>query len=1016
MNVIAMSHQDAIRAAKLRPEASAVKDLLNGHDLTAADRAAILGDARDLLQKMRARAGTAGVAQTLFQEIDMGTPEGLALIALAEALLRIPDSHTAEGLLQEKLAQGNWQQFRAAAASPKLKALGLAVDVAAKFTDIDSLLYKATGAVGLPAVRAVTQRIMQFMAGRFVFAPTIESALTLAAQQTAPSRYSFDMLGEGARTMRQAAAFKIAYTNAITAIGRAVADKERLDQPSISVKLSALHPRFEIAQIERLRHELFPVVAELADLAKSLNVGFTIDAEEADRLELTLEIFEFLARAPRLRGWNGLGLAIQAYSKRTPFVIKWLDRIGQEVQGRFPVRLVKGAYWDAEIKHSQAEGLDEYPVYTNKAATDVSYLWCARLMLASNHISPQFATHNAHTVAAIMRMAGDKPFEFQRLHGMGEQLYGVLATDKPAIPVRVYAPVGKFKELLPYLIRRMLENTANTSFVRAALDVRQEIDVVLQDPITQLEAAHRRLPLPKDVFAGRKNSAGFDLADRRVLDQLSRSAKANLLTSPPPDNGAREITNPADRRRTLGTVHDSGLGAIENAVAKTSAAYAAWRDRDVEQRAQILERAAVLYEQNATDLIGLIVAEAGRSLKDAVAEVREAVDFCRYYALEARKVFAETRLPGITGEKNVLRLTGRGVFACISPWNFPLAIFTGQIVAALAAGNTVVAKPAPQTPLIAAAAVDLLHKAGVPKDALHLLYGAGEVGRLLTSDVRIAGVAFTGSTVTARGINRTLAGRDGPIGTLIAETGGLNAMFVDASALPEQVVDDVITSGFLSAGQRCSSLRHLFVQDDVADTLIDMIAGAMDVLRLGDPADPATDVGPVIDAQAQRNIEKHIEDMRAKGARIIKQVVPGAECAHGTFVGPTLIELPDPTLLDKEVFGPVVHVTRWKRSEFNAMLALVRERGYGLTLGVHSRIAGFADTVKKNIPCGNTYINRNTTGAVVGAQPFGGCGLSGTGPKAGGPHYLLRFATEEVITTNLTAVGGDVELLMQEDG
>jgi RHH-type proline utilization regulon transcriptional repressor/proline dehydrogenase/delta 1-pyrroline-5-carboxylate dehydrogenase len=1014
MNMIAMSPRDAIRAAKLRPEAQAVTELLATHGLSAEDRAKILKDARALLQDMRALNGAGGIAQAVFQEVDMGTPEGLALISLAEALLRIPDNETAEHLLQEKLAQGDWQEFRTAATSPKLKALGLATDVAAAFTAIDSTLFKITGKVGLPAVRLMTNRVLQFMAKLFVFAPTIEAGLSLAAEQNGKTRYSFDMLGEGARTMKQAAAFKEAYTLAIKALGRAVADKQPLDQPSISVKLSALHPRFEVAHLDLLRRELFPVVLELAALAKSLDVNFTIDAEEADRLELHLDIFEFLARSPQLIGWNGLGLAIQAYGKRTPLVIKWLETLGQDTNSRFPVRLVKGAYWDAEIKHAQAQGLEEYPVYTNKSATDVSYLACAAKMLASAHIIPQFATHNAHTVAAILHMAGDRPFEFQRLHGMGDQLYQTLAKRYPNVPVRVYAPVGRFKELLPYLIRRMLENTANTSFVRAALDVRQDIDEVLQDPITQLEASHRTIPLARDIFPGRKNSAGFDMADTRVLSELSKAANSNVTVLPALEDGWHTVTNPADRRKTLGTVHDSTLGMVEETVNKAVAAFPAWRDTPVEQRAQILERVADLYEQNAVDLVGLITAEAGRSLKDAVAEVREAIDFCRYYAVEVRKQFGETRLPGITGEKNVLRLVGRGVFACISPWNFPLAIFTGQIAAALAAGNTVVAKPAPQTPEIAGTAVTLWLKAGLPKDVLQLVYGAGEVGRVLTGNPRIAGVAFTGSTNTARIINRTMAGRDGPIGTLIAETGGVNAMFVDASALPEQVVDDVITSGFLSAGQRCSSLRHLFIQDDVADGLIEMIAGAMDALTVGDPANPSTDVGPVIDEAARRTIEKHIEDMRAKGARIIKQVKLGPDCAHGSFVAPTLVELPDPAMLDKEVFGPVVHITRWNRGQFDSMLKLVRERGYGLTLGVHSRIAGFATQVKGEIPCGNTYVNRNTIGAVVGAQPFGGCGLSGTGPKAGGPHYLQRFATEEVVTTNLTAIGGDIELLTGE--
>lgn len=1011
MSVYTVPHKDLFNATKLRAESEAIAALLQSHGLNAEDRVIILENAKSLLNEMRLRTSQSDISQSLFQEVDMGKPEGLALISLAEALLRVPDDQTAELLLQEKLSSGDWEQFRTDVNSPKLKALGYAVGLASRFIDVQSPLFKATGAVGLPAVRFVTQRMMQFMATRFVFAPTIESALSVAAKLDRRPRFSFDMLGEGARTMEQARAFCEAYTSAIMAIGRAVADKEPLDQPSISVKLSALHPRFEIMNIGRLRNELIPTTRDLAILARSLNVPFTIDAEEADRLEITLEIFSDLARLPELKGWNGLGLAVQAYSKRTPQVIEWIDELGRESGRSIPVRLVKGAYWDAEIKHAQTEGLADYPVYTNKAATDVSYISCAQLMLASDHIIAQFATHNAHTVAAILRIAGAKPFEFQRLHGMGEQLYNALASQSLPVPVRVYAPVGQFKELLPYLIRRMLENTANTSFVRTALDSRQPLDLVIQDPITTLENHQAKLRLPEQIYGDRKNSVGTDLADVQAINGIALSAASKRLAMPVAKDGMRIITNPAQRRNVIGIVHDSETSAIGTAITVAKTEFTTWNSRPVYQRCEILERTASLLEENAVELAGLIVVEAGRSIEDAVAEVREAVDFCRYYAQQARQLYRDITLPGITGERNVLRLRGRGVFACVSPWNFPLAIFVGQVAAAIVTGNTVVAKPSPQTPLIAQMAVSLFRKAGLPESVLQLVQGASNVGNQLTSDERIAGVAFTGSTSTARNINRALAMRNGPIGVLIAETGGINAMFVDASALLEQVVDDVITSGFMSAGQRCSSLRHLFVQDDIADQLIEMISGAMDVLRVGDPANPATDIGPVIDANVANAIQNHIETMKAQGARIVKQTTLGPECAEGTFVAPTLIELSDPSLLQNEVFGPVVHISRWRIDQLDDMLNLVRNRGYGLTLGVHSRITRFADTVKAAIPTGNTYINRNTVGAVVGAQPFGGCGLSGTGPKAGGPHYLLRFATEEVITTNLTAVGGDVALL-----
>ena len=1006
--------RDAISFFKLQPESEATAGILSAHRLTAQDRDEIVANAQMALLQLRASIEKRDIVETFFQEMDMGSREGLSLMSLAEALLRVPDTATAETLIQEKLSQGNWQRFRTTSHSPPLRALGFFMQMAATLTRHGSVLSKSTGAITLPTIRIAAQKIVQLMARRFVFAPTIESAIAVAIKSDHRERYSFDMLGEGARTLGQAAAFRDAYFQSIAVLGQAIADNEAIDEPSLSIKLSALHPRFEVAKHTMIRQELSSIVEELAYAAMIRNVDFTIDAEEADRLEPTIDVIEHLARSPRLKGWDGLGLAVQAYGKRARAVINYISELGREGRRRFKVRLVKGAYWDAEVKHAQSKGLRDYPVFTSKAATDVSYLACARQMLESDHILAQFATHNVHTVMAVRRMAGMQPFEFQRLHGMGEKLYEMLRADGMTTPVRVYAPVGQFKELLPYLIRRMLENMANSSFVRSAFDPQQDVKAVVQDPIAIVEAGiHSQLPLPREIFADRKNASGLDLGNRQVLDHLSHAAKSiGGVTLTNLNGGTREIIRPPPNRKKIGSVPDADEIEIETALASAELAFDSWNARDVASRADILENAADLIEQQMGTYIALIVAEAGRTLRDAESEVREAVDFCRYYAGQARIQLSQRILPGITGEQNVMSFSGRGIFACISPWNFPLAIFLGQVTAALVAGNTVIAKPAEQTPFVAAAAVQTLHEAGVPPTALHILHGDATVGRKLTSDPRVSGIAFTGSTEAAVAINRALAARDSAIGVLIAETGGINAMFVDATALPEQVVDDVIVSGFYSAGQRCSSLRHLFVQEECADQIIALVAGAMNTLCMGNPAEPATDIGPLIDGAAKAAVLAHIEDMKAKGAKIVHQAVLPPACADGCFVPPTLIEIPQPEMLEKEIFGPVVHVTRWNRNTLERMLKHVRSRGYGLTLGVHSRIAGFADDVIRQARCGNNYINRNTVGAVVGVQPFGGRGLSGTGPKAGGPNYLMRFATEEITTTNLTAIGGDIGLLV----
>jgi RHH-type proline utilization regulon transcriptional repressor/proline dehydrogenase/delta 1-pyrroline-5-carboxylate dehydrogenase len=1020
MGALSSSDRQAIRAAKFLAEEEAITELRRLHGLQQSDREAILLDARALLRNVRVQRARTGVVQRLFNDLDLGSPEGLALMSLAEALLRVSDIETAESLIREKLSQGNWQRFRRRARGVELKGVGALMEIASALTDDRSLLAESAGTVAMPVIRATAQKMIEFMARQFVFAPTVNDALAKAARSKHGERYSFDMLGEGARTREQGRHFLKAYADAIEALG-AASDRHALDDPSISVKLSALHPRFEASQPNYVQDELLPMVHALAAAAMAKNVGLTIDAEEADRLEPMLDVFEALARSPDLIGWDGLGLAVQAYGKRASRVIAWLHDLGRETHHRFRVRLVKGAYWDAEIKHAQNQGLCDYPVFARKALTDVSYLACASGMLRSDRILAQFATHNVSTVCAINHLANGKSFEFQRLHGMGEELYDVLRARGVTAPVRVYAPVGHFKELLPYLVRRMLENMANTSFVRSTFDPKQEVEAVVSDPIAAMEASQRHtVILPRNVFAGRKNSAGLDLADPTVLNRVSARANEFGRSEHRSDGKAERlpkacdravVLSPTDRRRILGEVLYADPRQVDDALDSATKAFKSWRRTSADERAKMLERAADLLEAETDAFIAIIVSEAGRTFRDAIAEVREAIDFCRFYASEARRLFRDHPLPSVTGESNVLRLVGRGPFVCISPWNFPLAIFLGQVVAALAAGNTVVAKPAEQTPLTAMAAISLLHRARIPKDVLHLVQGAGDIGALLTSDVRTKGVAFTGSTDVAQLINRSLAARNAAIAPLIAETGGINAMIVDGSALPEQVVDDVLASGFTSAGQRCSSLRHLFLPEESADHIIDMIAGAMETLRIGDPAEGATDIGPLIDEAARDAVNAHIEAMTRQGARIVKQIALPDSCKHGCFVAPTLIELPSMDMLKREVFGPVVHVTRWRRDTLESLIEHIRNSGYGLTLGIHSRIAGFAERMVTEISCGNSYINRNMIGAVVGAQPFGGSGLSGTGPKAGGPNYLTRFATEEVVTTNLAAIGGDVSLL-----
>ena len=823
------------------------------------------------------------------------------------------------------------------------------------------------------------------------------------------------------------------YLEAIAAVGRSAGGLGPVAGPGVSIKLSALHPRFEPAQGERVRAELLPRLLELALAAKAADIGLTIDAEEAARLDLSLDLFAALCAEPALAAWEGLGIAVQAYQRRALGVIDLLGDLAQRHGRRLLVRLVKGAYWDSEIKWAQQQGLPGYPVFTRKVHTDLSYLACAQRLFGLGHrVYPQLATHNAHTVAAILELAGDHPFELQRLHGMGEALYDLMLDESGGrLACRAYDPVGSHQDLLPYLVRRLLENGANSSFVNRIADARAPVEQVVTDPVDRVRVTAGtpapRIPDPRDLYRpDRANSAGLDLSDPDALAELSRAMDRALQCA---WEAAPLVSGRYQTRRAAsgagpggspphrwpghrGRARPPGGGPQRGPGRRTGLG----QGSPPSERAACLERAADLLEERLGELVALCCREAGKTIPDGIAEVREAADFCRYYAARAREQLAEPRLlPGPTGERNLLSLHGRGVFACISPWNFPLAIFLGQVSAALVAGNPVIAKPAEQTPLIAALAVRLLHEAGIPPEVLHLLPGDGPgIGAPLVADPRIAGVAFTGSFETARAINRTLAARDGPIVPLIAETGGQNALVVDSSALPEQVVADVLASSFQSAGQRCSALRVLFLQREIADRVLDMLAGAMAELRIGDPWDLATDVGPVIDAEAQRRLADHARRMEQEGRLVYRCALP-EDTRHGTFVAPQVFEIDGLGRLTGEVFGPILHVIRYDARDLERVIAAINGTGYGLTFGVHSRIDRTVARLTSAVRAGNHYVNRNLIGAVVGVQPFGGEGLSGTGPKAGGPAYLQRFTTERVLSINTAATGGNLDLLSQSD-
>jgi RHH-type proline utilization regulon transcriptional repressor/proline dehydrogenase/delta 1-pyrroline-5-carboxylate dehydrogenase len=1031
-------HRVRIREAHRADEAACVADLLELAALDDQTKSRIRARALELAARVRQSGGDQLGVEAFLHEYGLSTREGVMLMCLAEALLRIPDPDTADLLIRDKLGVGDWSRHLGHSGSLLVNASTWGLMLTGRFVRIELEEGADPGAwlkglvqrLGEPVLRQALLQSMRVLGRHFVLGQTIEQAIRRARETERKGyRYSYDMLGEAARTDADAESYRGAYADAIAAISGVARGDELMARPGISIKLSALHPRYELAQHRRLDAELYPRVLELLQSARAGNIAVTIDAEEAERLEPSLGLFERLAAAPELKGWDGLGLAVQAYQKRAIHVIAWLETLAARTRRRIPVRLVKGAYWDAEIKRTQEQGLDHYPVFTRKLATDVSYLACARRLLAGGEaFYPQLATHNAQTVASIVELAGNRrDFELQRLHGMGEALYqGLAGNGSGRVACRVYAPVGSHQDLLPYLVRRLLENGANTSFVNRILDERVPLEDLIGDPVELLASVepkpHPRIPLPADLYRpGRRNSKGIDLRDPAVLeelaDHLDTAFEPGFQARPGIEGAggkARPVTDPADRSSIVGSVIEADADAIDEALAQARAGFPAWDRTPVEERAECLVRAADLYEANTAELLAWCVREGGKTLPDAVAEVREAVDFLRYYAREARARVGPHELPGPTGESNRLALHGRGVFVAISPWNFPLAIFTGQIAAALVVGNAVLAKPAPQTPLIAAKAVALLHRAGVPADALILLPGGPEVGARLIDDPGIAGVAFTGSTRIAWTINRALAAKDGPIVPLIAETGGQNAMIVDSSALVEQVVADVLESAFRSAGQRCSALRVLCLQDDIAPRVLEMLAGAMLELRLGDPGQLATDVGPVIDEPARQRLEDHAARM-SREARLIQHVPLPAGFGRGSFFAPQAFEIDEIARLEGEVFGPILHVVRFAGDRLEEMIDAIESTGYGLTLGVHSRIDQTIDRVVRRARAGNVYVNRNIVGAVVGVQPFGGERLSGTGPKAGGPHYLPRFATERTLSINTAAVGGNASLLSLED-
>jgi len=1028
-----------IRQHTLADEDQCVKALLADHPLDSVQRRQIISHAQSLVEAARKNEGAQGTLDAFLHEFGLSNKEGIALMCLAEALLRIPDADTADKLIAEKVHSGDWQKHIGQSNSIFVNASTWGLMLTGKlikFEDLNSSDFRwyetMVSRVGEPLIRQAMLQAMRILGGQYVLGRTINEAINRGRKENhSDVRFSFDMLGEGARTERDANRYFDAYKKAIEQIGETQTTDNPKQSDGISIKLSALHPRYEYRQQARVKKELLPRLESLALLAKKYNIGLNIDAEEADRLDLSLDLFEAIASNTQLENWQGLGFVLQAYQKRAPYVARWLAELAQTHKRQFSVRLVKGAYWDSEIKHAQEEGHEDYPVFTRKINTDLSYQTCAAILFdASTWIYPQFATHNAHTISMILAMGHGKDYEFQRLHGMGHLLYEQLIDDTNARPLRIYAPVGAHKDLLPYLVRRLLENGANSSFVNRFLDKATPVETLIQDITEQVESTkphrHPQIPKPRMLFrcadVSRINASGYDLNNPLFSEAFCRQIQAfgqhqyngGSIINGNKSKGVNPVYSPVNSQ-VIGLTKPPSHQDIELALHVAHTAYFSWNKHGGNHRAELLENVANALESQRDELIALISYETGRTIKDALDELREAVDFARYYAALAKKQFATpTELESPTGESNHLTLEGRGVFLCISPWNFPLAIFVGQIAAALAAGNTVIAKPAEQSPLVASKAVNLMHESGIPCEVLHLAIGDRQLGASLVADERIAGVAFTGSTTSAKSIQRSLAERNGRIVPLIAETGGQNAMIVDSSALPEQVVDDVIASAFKSAGQRCSALRILFLQEDIADNMLTMLSGACAQLTLGDPWLLSSDIGPVIDRAARQTLLNHVERMKNEAKTVYahaEQSLP----SHGLFVGPHIFEIKSLAQLKEEVFGPILHVIRFSANKLDRVIDSINQSGFGLTLGIHTRIESQARYIYEHTHVGNTYVNRNMIGAVVGVNPFGGQGLSGTGPKAGGPHYLLRFASEKTLTINHVATGGNAALLSLDD-
>lgn len=1039
--------RDQLAADTYANETLCVENLLRASQQESGLAQQISDCAADLVQRSRQQRNKRGTLDAFLDEFGLSNREGVALMCLAEALLRIPDSATADALIAEKVHSGDWSAHQGHSDSLFVNASVWGMLLTGKIVALESDITQGTSGwfrglvsrVGEPVVRRAMLQAMRIMGGQYILGRTIGEALKRGpAENSSGTRFSFDMLGEGARSDDDAQRYFQSYLSAIERIASA-GDRTQpvTGVDGISVKLSALHPHYQQSKATQVTAQLLPRLKHLAMAAKAGNIGFNIDAEESERLDISLELLASLAHDPDLAPWDGLGFVLQAYQKRAPLVADWLIQLAKNSNRRLMLRLVKGAYWDTEIKQAQALGLADYPVYTRKENTDLSYQLCAKKLLdAADAVFPQFATHNAHTVATVLTYAeatniSAQSYEFQRLHGMGQLLYEQLHShceeykrEQPHL--RVYAPVGEHRDLLPYLVRRLLENGANSSFVNRFLNETTPVAALVsdvRDKVAKSEPKHHpHIALPAELYAQatppRRNAAGIQLEDKAQANSFIEEFKPFLTKHfdvGPIINGETIATDgsphhsPAQKNQQLGTVRNAAASDIDRAIASAAAAQKNWDAGGVERRAELIEKVADLLDRNGPELIAMISREAGRTLKDAHDELREAVDFCYYYSGLAKQHFVPEMLPGPTGETNQLSLHGRGVFLCISPWNFPLAIFIGQVVAALAAGNTVIAKPAEQTPMVAHLAITLMHAAGIPGDVLQLITGIGrDIGEQLVNDARVKGVVFTGSTETAQLINRQIAHRDTEIIPLIAETGGLNAMIADSSALPEQLVDDIIGSAFLSAGQRCSALRVLFLQQDIADGVLSMLRGACDALQLGEPWELDTDIGPVIDARAKATLEDHIA--RLGNARCLYAYPREQLPSQGHFVGPHIFQIDQMQDLQREVFGPILHVVLFKSGELKNVLQQINTCPYGLTLGVHSRIESRARYIFQNTQVGNTYVNRDMVGAVVGVNPFGGQGLSGTGPKAGGPRYLFRFATEKTLTINTAATGGNVDL------